>query len=211
MKSSKKETRCDLAGSSSSQKAKDFLVGLANLRDDKDGLRWLRSKFPDVLEAVSRTVGAIYSTPPRAVLPGTPEHDESNRKLWLIPLRDTLRAIWRAPDTKTKQWGLFRISQDFFLQGDPNTIHRPGGQGGSDFLLSWKPPTQTERFLLALMGWADLLQYCDNEECPAPYFIAKKRTQKYCSHECAKPAQRESKLRWWTQKGRQRRSAKRKR
>ena len=185
-------------------------MSLANLRDDKEGLKWLRSKFPDVLEAVSRTMVAVYSSPPRVYLPGSPEHDESTRKSWLIPLRETLRVLWRTPDRKTKQWGLFRISQDFFLQGDPNAIHRPGGQGGSDFLLSWKPPTRTERFVLALMGWADLLRYCDNEECPAPFFIATKRTQKYCSHECGKPSRRESKLRWWTQKGRHLRSAKRK-
>jgi hypothetical protein len=82
------------SGPSSSQKAKDFLVSLANLRDDKEGLKWLRSKFPDVLEAVSRTVTAVYSSPPRVYLPGSPEHDEWARKSWLVPLRETLRALW---------------------------------------------------------------------------------------------------------------------
>jgi hypothetical protein len=182
-------------------------VRLANLRDEKNGLKWLRSKFPDVLEAESRTVVAVPSVSPKVYRPGTPEHDELVRKSWLIPLRDTLRVIWRTPDVKSKQWGLFRISQDFFLQGDPHMIRRSEGRG-LDFLLSWKPPTRTELFLLALMEWADFLRYCNNEDCPAPYFIATKRTQKYCSRDCAKPFQQEAKRRWWATTGRQRRSAK---
>ena len=212
MNSSEKATRRDLAGSSSShsQKAKDFLVRVANMRDEKDGLIWLRSRFPDVLQAVKRTVGATYSTPPRVYRPGTPEHDEWTRKSWLIPLRDTLRAIWRAPDVRTKEWGLFRISQDFFLQGDPDTIKLPTSNG-TDFLLSWETPTRTEQFLLELMRWAELTRYCGNPDCLAPYFIALRRSQKYCSELCRQPAQREFKRRWWVQKGRQMRSAKQKR
>lgn len=208
--STRKKTHCDLAGSSSSQKAKDFLISLANLRDDKDGLRQLRFKFPAVMEAVSRTVVATYSAGQKVYRPGSPQHDEWARKSWLIPLRDTLRALWRAPDVRTKRWGLSRISQDFFLQGDPNTVHRPGGQGSSDFLLSWQPPTPTERFLLALMEWADLLKFCANEDCQARYFIATRRDQKYCCSDCAEAVDRASKRRWWEKTGKHRRLEKRK-
>jgi len=125
-------------------------------------------------------------------------------------LRDTLRAIWRAPDERTKEWGLFRISQHFFLQGDPSLIKLPTANA-SDFMLCWKPPSRTERFLLELMRWADLLRFCCNPDCDAPYFIANKRSQKYCHTECSRPAQRKSKRKWWATTGRQRRSAKRKR
>jgi hypothetical protein len=194
---------------SSSKQAKDFLESLANL-NDKAGFKRLQAKFPDVLEAVKRNMVAIYSAPPRVYRPGTPEHDEWARKSWLMPLRDTLRAIWRAPDVKTKEWGLFRISQDFFSRGDPNMIQRPTSNG-TDFLLSWEPPTRTEQFLLELMRWADLLKYCGNPDCTMPYFIATRRSQKYCSELCSQPAQREFKRRWWVQKGRQIRSAKQKR
>src|SRR5262249_19174616 len=38
---------------------------------------------------------------------------------------------------------------------------------------------------------------CRNPECPAPYFFASKKGQEYCSTECAKPAQRLAKRRWW--------------
>lgn len=200
-----------LAASSPSKEAKEFLVSLANLRDDKSGLERLRRRFPDVLAAESRSLYATYGpVQPRVCGPGNPEHDERARKGWLIPLRDTLRAIWRAPDERTKEWGLFRISQHFFLQGDPSLIKLPTANA-SDFMLSWKPPTRTERFLLELMRWADLLRFCCNPDCDAPYFIANKRSQKYCHTECSRPAQRKSKREWWATTGRQRRSAKRKR
>jgi hypothetical protein len=197
-----------LASSSFSAQAKDFLVTVANLRDDKEGLRRLRFRFPDVLDQVKRTMVATYS--PRVYWPGTPEHDEWARKSWLMPLRDTLRVIWRVPDARAKEWGLLRISQDFFLRGYPDMIQR-STSNGTDFLLSWEPPTRSELFLLELMKWAHLLRYCANPDCAAPYFIAAKRRQKYCHTECAKPTQRESKRRWWAQKGRHLRSAKKKR
>ena len=194
-----------LAGSSSAEEAKKFLVALANLRDDKLGLKWLRSRFPDVLEAAGRDFRVTYRQVHPEVLPGTPEHDEGTRSAWLIPLRETLRAIWRAPDVRSKEWGLFRITQDFFLRGYPDMIRRPTSNG-TDFLLSWGPPTRTEKFLLELMKWAELTRYCQNPDCPAPYFIASKRRQKYCCLECSKPSQREFKRKWWAENGRRKRS-----
>jgi hypothetical protein len=39
--------------------------------------------------------------------------------------------------------------------------------------------------------------HCPNPDCPAPYFFATKKGQKYCSEKCAEPTQRAAKLRWW--------------
>jgi hypothetical protein len=47
---------------------------------------------------------------------------------------------------------------------------------------------------------------CANPDCPAPYFIAKKPRARYCSLECARPFQRQSKLDWWNRVGSKRRS-----
>ena len=46
-----------------------------------------------------------------------------------------------------------------------------------------------------LMG--ERLRFCRNPQCGAPYFIRLKRGQKYCSNECAWPAKKESKRKWW--------------
>jgi hypothetical protein len=45
----------------------------------------------------------------------------------------------------------------------------------------------------------DKIRRCPNPTCPAPYFFATKRAQKFCSTPCAEPAQREAKRRWWSE------------
>lgn len=55
--------------------------------------------------------------------------------------------------------------------------------------------------LLRGMHVADLMRLCPNPTCPAPYFIAKRRSQKYCSDACSLPAQREFKKAWWREHG----------
>lgn len=41
------------------------------------------------------------------------------------------------------------------------------------------------------------LGFCRNPKCSRRYFFLQRRDQLYCSSECAKPARRASKLRWW--------------
>jgi hypothetical protein len=42
-----------------------------------------------------------------------------------------------------------------------------------------------------------LMLYCEGPQCAAPYFIRNEKGQKYCSPECADPARRAAKLKWW--------------
>jgi hypothetical protein len=44
-----------------------------------------------------------------------------------------------------------------------------------------------------------LMVYCEGPTCAAPYFFREEKGQKYCSPECADPARREAKLRWWNE------------
>jgi hypothetical protein len=55
--------------------------------------------------------------------------------------------------------------------------------------------------LLRAMHISDRMRYCANPACPAPYFIARRRSQKYCTDACALPAQREFKRAWWSEHG----------
>jgi hypothetical protein len=61
------------------------------------------------------------------------------------------------------------------------------------------PPdiTPMEAALYHLQRIGDRARHCPNPECPAPYFIAMKKGQKYCSPDCAEPSRRESKRKWW--------------
>jgi hypothetical protein len=46
-----------------------------------------------------------------------------------------------------------------------------------------------------------LFGYCANKDCRHPYFLRERKTQRYCSEECAGPSQREFKRNWWAKKG----------
>jgi hypothetical protein len=188
-------------------------MGLANLRDGDDPLIWFRNHFPQVLADLS-------SGPVRKQTEGPEESydyyapcldDASKCKYLLMPLRATLRALWRASDSGTKKWGMFRISQDFFHQGNAGLIQSPLDNSWDFLLTEVKPPSQTERLLLELVDLAEYTRYCDRPDCSAPYFIASNRGQKYCSTDCRDHAQREFKLKWWKEKGSQRRASKTKR
>jgi hypothetical protein len=50
---------------------------------------------------------------------------------------------------------------------------------------------------LACIRHADRFGFCRNPRCPAPYFFIRRRDQRYCSADCAGPAKKEAKLRWW--------------
>lgn len=49
----------------------------------------------------------------------------------------------------------------------------------------------------ACMHLADRFGFCRNPSCPAPYILASRRDQLYCSNDCAGPAKKAAKLRWW--------------
>jgi hypothetical protein len=64
------------------------------------------------------------------------------------------------------------------------------------------PPARATTFeavFYYLRRHIDHARHCGNPDCPAPYFFATKKGQKYCSEECAGPAQRAAKLKWWNE------------
>jgi len=65
----------------------------------------------------------------------------------------------------------------------------------------YKPFTDFQQGLYLLVSNSRLAKVCANPDCPAPYFIAKKATQQYCSDGCAQQFQREWKRNWWAERG----------
>jgi len=64
--------------------------------------------------------------------------------------------------------------------------------------------SDTDAFAQVLLRAIDIaprMRDCPNHACPAPHFIATRKSQRYCSDACALPAQRESKRLWWNQHG----------
>ncbi len=125
-------------------------------------------------------------------------------------LQTALRRVWDAPDHRHRDWFLFKardhwrevLLRRFMIEGSQlaQTLDR------QEFMTKVKagmfgPPevTPIEAALYHLQRIGDLARHCLNSDCPAPYFIATKRWQRYCSPECAVPAQREAKRKWWAE------------
>lgn len=73
-------------------------------------------------------------------------------------------------------------------------------------VVDWTPTRKRIRAnpvaLPVVLAWAcvhdaEHLGFCRNPACANPYFIAKRKDQRYCSPECAQPAKKEAKLKWW--------------
>jgi hypothetical protein len=64
-------------------------------------------------------------------------------------------------------------------------------------------------FLFLLGYFNGVLRKCHNPDCAAPFFIARRRTQKFCElGPCTEYAQRQYALKWWREKGAKQRAKK---
>jgi len=110
---------------------------------------------------------------------------------------------------------------DFDIAGSEDSkMSDVGAHRELRFLRAWtttwsKPPkgppprTPFEDAAVRFHRIAVCARHCSNPECPAPYFFAERKGQKYCSVKCAADGQREAKRRWWHEnKDRVRRNSK---
>jgi hypothetical protein len=192
-----------LAGVAAAQ-AKKFLVELANLREEAAaGNRFLlhfvrlcplpgKYSQPLMSQNIDRTQGAKS---------GDEQIDEMLREHWLSPLREGVGGIWTAPDLRTKQWGVLRMLDETSFKEDQTGIYLWPFWTNPRKVISLPPPTAFELALRYLIRSNVHTYLCANRECPAPYFIASRRGQKYCSYACALSSRREVKQRWWAAHG----------
>jgi hypothetical protein len=120
----------------------------------------------------------------------------------LQDLRDELRLVWDEQDRRRQDWYIFRLRDSFHRYGIMHDItekrEAPSPQRLAGRL---SEPPEITAFEAAMFYFQRQLaasaKHCRNETCPAPYFIAKKKWQKFCSEKCTGPANRESKREWW--------------
>ncbi len=125
---------------------------------------------------------------------------------FLGPLVSDLRGAWILPAGLDRELGLFLVSVWYCVRSHARFF----GSAHHVVAGNWKDPILLVRWfasdpcLLVLLHTkriADRLRLCPNPNCPAPYFIAYRRGQRYCSDTCAQPAQREFKREWWREHG----------
>jgi len=187
----------------SAARAQQFLGRLANLRDDPAAAKKFETQFRELLPVRGWEPGRCAVV---KVSKGDHEkaaheglYDEDNAPLpdYLWRLREKLRLVFDCSDMRTRRWRIERLKQNALTMLDRRFL------APDAFHLTLPPPTSHERVLEHLGRCADRLRICANESCPARYFIADYRSQKFCGKDCSEPAQREAKRQWWADHGKE--------
>ena len=131
----------------------------------------------------------------RKWLPGLSEKN-------VFTLRDSLRAIWerKASDeqitsvlTRWLVWNTKSYSPEYFVS--PWTPDFRTGR----LLPNWRD--LPVRLVMAVLEHFPKLAKCANPDCVVPYFIAKRKSQRFCERgECTRYAQNQYALKWWREK-----------
>jgi hypothetical protein len=184
MNSSKETTLTELAREADSREADKFLAELLNLSDQQKALGRFRKRyghwFPRHVSALDDVVVEVAGDERAGVLSS------------VLPYRDILRIAWIQPTTLARELDVLGAIYKYGHAKGANTLPR------DPFILA----------LLRAQHQVDRMRHCLNVQCPAPYFLALRRSQRYCSEECARPAQREFKRTWWANHGEQWRAKK---
>ena len=143
-------------------------------------------------------------------------------------LRIALCRVWKEPDTRQRDWYFYRLRDTYHRMivraENPNLLDFSEESLKQFEKLSrdrGDSPRQKARLLERMLGedlleyapricpfesavyWLqvnqNLMVYCEGPTCAAPYFFREGKGQKYCSPECADPARREAKLKWWNE------------
>ncbi len=109
-------------------------------------------------------------------------------------LKGCLEDMW-SPDERTKQYYFFRLVGTVAFSANKDGSVRPE-------LPEVLPLSTPFEDAVQSLTRAHTHQ-CQNPDCPAPSFLATRRTQKYCEEKCAEYGQRAAKKRWWAKQGRE--------
>jgi hypothetical protein len=177
----------------SAGRAEDFLTFLVNLPDEAVWVKRWATRNADL--SPKRTLDDWLA------FESKPEWEQRKESpFWPLPrelgqLREALRRIWKEPDIRTRDWMAYGLRYYELIGLNPALVNPE---------VTGRPlpaPTRFEQCLLHLAKCSDRARYCANPDCIAPYFFARRRSERYCSDACAAPGQREFKRRWWAEKG----------
>lgn len=197
MNSSKMGTSQTLARMSA-EKMEQFLRELVNLHPD--GFERFQNQFGHLIPPRRLGEGNVWVMD--AIT--NSEYNQSKEEIAESTIRDyqqQIRRIWTVSDLRTKRFGIFLIWYQALAFEDPRYTMSLA------FPIPLGPARPFEQVLEYMLTHSDKMRFCGNTECPAPYFFAKRRSQKYCSEACALPAQQAHKRQWWAEHGEEHRES----
>jgi hypothetical protein len=173
--------------------APELLREVANLRED--GIDRFRQKGSPCFDRYGKQELIRLRDELRALWTRGKEMPSPLAIAWKQALSDLEKERERAP----QQFGNLTL-QEFICNQWLNRAEHGG------LLITWEgrkreiaPDPYELPALLAYCAYlfGDKLRVCRNPDCPAAYFVAQRRDQKYCSAECAAPSKRAAKLHSW--------------
>jgi hypothetical protein len=174
---------------------------LANLRDEDVGR--FQAKHPGLViskmrsdETFSDEVLRVLDESRHRLIPVSAlriaERIKNLQQDPILYMRDFLRLIWRGNDSAND-------CLKILLSGSRIRFDWKRGE------LIDEPENEFEQAVYALFRNSHLAKACGNPDCPAPLFIAQRKSQVYCGEDCALVYQQEWKRKWWKDKGSARR------
>jgi hypothetical protein len=125
-----------------------------------------------------------------------------------------LRKFWETQDPRVREWTIYRLREWYWLDrihrlrpdiaefsgkrkaAETNKFHDLNA-AIDDALDAVPERSAFEDSLFHLQKIEHKALQCPNPQCLAPYFIASKKSQKFCSPECARPTLLASKRNYW--------------
>lgn len=202
-----------------STRFEEFLIELTNLNMSGPAVSRFMRRFadfdllnPEIFSALFvKPVETRLLAPPICPLVYIDEDEDPVHKVVIPYMRALFRATWIEPKRRTREWAwmIFRFE-----------LARCWAPEGNQYLSLWNKnitwlgediqtvrlpeppePVPCEQAFDYLLAHHNRARYCQNPICPAPYFFAKRHTQRYCCEKCAQGGEKESKRKWWAEHG----------
>jgi hypothetical protein len=151
------------------------LIDLANLGDSPEAVRRFRAKHPKFVPKAEQ----------------------------ILPMRNLLRELWHGGE-RADRIARELLFADYHLPGDergPLGVWKPVGVDWRRGTITYNPEYEYQGPLYDLLKCSRLAKVCARPGCAAPYFVAGRITQQYCSTDCADSVQDEYRLNWWRANG----------
>lgn len=111
---------------------------------------------------------------------------------------DVIEEARESHDPREREWTLYQVRYRFWdwIQGHP---HYPTPLFPALQYRYCPPNYRFEQAMDYLRRNLPLAKLCVNRFCSTPYFLAARASQLYCTDECAAPAKKAAKLKWWNE------------
>lgn len=177
------------------RRTRTFLEELANLRDEKAS----RDRFVHHYDAYCPGFITHFQSNGQFEAAEIIELEDRACRRRLSRAQELLRYLWSSgPDARTRLRRINLFEIDVLQHMDRRyTVAQAAGD-------PLPPPSMFEVLMAHARKMAHLMHKCANPACRGlTYFVARRRSHKFCCIECTQPAQRHSKRLWWQRHGRQ--------